>query len=414
MAGLLALADVSAQLSLSPTVAIVREGAVVKVGYTGTLQSAAAVTGPWLDVTNAANPFVQDSSGAEHYFRARAAGPESIFATTNMVAFTVKGPLQAYFEKAFAGMPDGIFPPVREKPWFDGFLTVNGQQTPADLRVRGNSSLQECPFPKLKFKVSSADRAGTPFFDAREVKVGTHCAEGGRGPIGRLRDQIAAFREALAYEAMNALGFISPRVRRALIEYNDTTPAREGDEPGTTGWQVIRHALIFDDVEVIAERLGARALDGQEIADLSKAGFDELLIVKLRLLHVLLGNWDFTLSIDGGELWNTDVIQFPDGRYWPIAGDFDLSSWVTERVQLNAPWDYHPELADIDREARFQTEKIQTGADPSIFAAARDHYLARRTTLEALVAGAQLDDAGRTNAQRHIQAFYAALEPIKR
>lgn len=411
--GLLGAPETSA-IGLEPTISIVRQGAQTSIGYTGILQSAPAVIGPWADLTNAPNPLVRDASGPQLYFRARQSGPASIFSSPSLTAFQINGPLQAHFEMAFAGLPDGIFPPVREKPYFDAFLTIGGQQIPIDLRVRGNSSLQECPFPKLKFKVSRVDRAGTPFYDAREVKLGTHCAEGGRGPIGRLRDQIATFREALAYEAMDLLGFVSPRVRRALVEYNDTTPPRAGDEPGATGWQVIRHALIFDDIEAVAERLGGRALDDQEITDLSKANFDELLIAKLRLLHVLFGNWDYTLSSDGTELWNTDVIQFADGRYLPVAGDFDLASWVTEEVRVNAPWDYHPELPDLEREMRYQASQVEGRTDPAIFASAREHYQTRRAALEALVAGAQLDDAGRANAQRHIQAFYASFEPIKR
>lgn len=113
---------------------------------------------------------------------------------------------------------------------------------PVTMRVRGNSSLQECPFPKMKLKVSRENRVGTPFETARELKIGTHCAEGGRGTVGRLRDETAAAREALAYETMAVLGFEAPRVRRARIEYRDTTPGEAGTG---VGWQVMRRALAF-------------------------------------------------------------------------------------------------------------------------------------------------------------------------
>lgn len=414
LVSLATLLAIDVPISISPTVSITTEGPRVSIGYTGVLQTAPSVSGPWMDATNAPNPLVRETTGTQVFYRTRSVDSASIFSSTNLVALSIRGPMQAHFELAFAGMPDGIFPPVREKPYFEGFLTIEGRQIPIDLRVRGNSSLQECPFPKLKFKVSTADRAGTPFYDAREVKIGTHCAEGGRGPIGRLRDQIAVFREALAYEAMATLEFLSPRVRRALVEYSDTTPPREGDEPGTTGWQVMRHALLFDDPEVVAARLGGRALDDQEITDLTNAGFDELLITKLRLLHVLLGNWDYALSVDGSELWNTEVIQLQGGAYLPMAGDFDLASWVTERVQVNAPWDYHPELPDLEREKRFQTEQVMKSVSPELFAAAREHFRSKRAELEALVAGAQLDNEGRANAQNHIAAFFSAFEPIRK
>src|SRR5688500_11551549 len=202
------------------TISLTNEAAQIRISFTGTLQSAVSVTGTWTDITNVTSPFVVDRSSAHKFFRSR--DRASIFSSEGIVSFTVTGPLQEHFDLAYAGMPDGIFPPIREKPYFDGTITIKSQEIPVELRVRGNSSLQECPFPKMKFKVSRSDRAGTPFFDAREVKIGTHCAEGGRGPIGRLRDERATYREALAYELMQILEFVSPRVRRARIDYHDT------------------------------------------------------------------------------------------------------------------------------------------------------------------------------------------------
>lgn len=381
-----------------------------RIDFTGMLLSAPAPTGPWLALTNAASPHRPASTG--EFYRAR--GPESIFDRRTVVAMRLEGPFQVYFEKAFAGLPDGIFPPVREKPWFEGevALTVPGLERPIDVRVRGNSSLQECPFPKLKFKVSRADRALTPFFNAREIKVGTHCAEGGSGPIGRLRDERATWREAVVYEVMNILGFTSPRVRRAQIDYLDTSPTN--GIQGEVGWVINRKAVMLDDIEVVAERLGGRALDDEEITALTNANFSTQLITDLRLLHALLGNWDFALSTDGSNLWNTDVVKLADGALLPVAGDFDLCSWVTEEIRLMAPWDYFPDLPPLERQARWEVEVISTSVPTETFSAGKDRFLAKRAAIESLVAAALVDEAGRTNAAAHLQAFYGAFTPIKK
>lgn len=390
----------------APSVAIARDGAGLRIGFTGILESAVDARGPWLEVSNAVSPLEQLPTGPQRYFRARGAAAESIFSSPTVASLTLEGPLQTHFDLAFAGLPDGIIPPRREKPYFDGTVRFANFHLPAQVRVRGNSSLQECPFPKLKFKISRDDRAGTPFADAREIKIGTHCAEGGRGTIGRLRDQTAAFREALAYEAMTALGFTAPRVRRAHFDYRDTSPT---NSPNPTGWQLERDAFILEDIEVVAERLGGRALDDEEVAELTDAGFDEELITALRLLHALLGNWDYALSVNGRELWNTEVIALPGGRYLPMAGDFDLASWVTEIVRAAAPRDYHPELGDVEREARYRIEQIQEETRDSSFAAARERFLRARADLESLVATAEVDAPGRANAARHLAAFYGVL-----
>jgi hypothetical protein len=419
-----------------------------RVDFTGMLLRADTVTGPWVELTNAASPywvesaqngeaayssFVVPPSGGllsegmgvdvredrlkaglqtgRGFFRSR--GPESIFDRDTVVSLSLEGPFEVYFEEAFAGMPDGIFPPVREKPWFEGevWLSAPGLERPIDVRVRGNSSLQECPFPKLKFKVSRSDRAGTPFFNAREIKVGTHCAEGGRGTIGRLRDERATWREALVYEVMETVGFVGPRARRAQIEYRDTSPMTGTNAPnGEVGWTISRKAVLLDDVEVVAERLGGRALDDEEITNLTNANFDAQLIADLRLLHALLGNWDWALSLDGENLWNTDVVALPNGTLLPVVGDFDLSSFVTEEVQLSAPWDFHPELPELEREARWDVEVVSKEVPAEVFAAGKERFNSKRVAIEALVASALVDEIGRTNAQKHATAFYAALQ----
>jgi hypothetical protein len=129
------------------------------------------------------------------------------------VALITTGPFQRHFDLAFAGTPDGIFPPKREKPYFDGTLQMTGFDIPVSLRVRGNSSLQECPFPKLKFKVSREHRTGTPFFDARG-KTRHALRRGSHGNIGRLRDDDWVSKPDTGHGA----GLHLTWVRRASVE----------------------------------------------------------------------------------------------------------------------------------------------------------------------------------------------------
>jgi hypothetical protein len=403
------VAEQTVGLIAGPNISILRQDGQVTIAFKGTLQAAESVTGPWNDVPNAINPHQPELIALQRFYRTRT--PDSIFSSPVIVTFTLTAPFQQNFDLAYAGVPDGIFPPVREKPYFAGALEMPGLVIPISLRVRGNSSLQECPFPKMKFKVSRDERAGTPFFDAREVKVGTHCAEGGRGTIGRLREQIATFREALAYEAMEGLGFISPRVRRAIIEYRDITPTNVAAQGG---WVVVRSALVLDDIEVVGERLGGRALDDEEVAALTNANFDPQLITDLQFLHALLGNWDYRLSIDGVGLWNTDVIERADGGLAPVAGDFDLASWVTGVVRFMGPGTYHPELPDTDRQARYELEQIQLRVSRDSFTAARERFAARRSALESQISAAQIDEAGRTHCLRHVTAFFDAVNALSR
>ena len=398
-----------------PTIQVLRDSRGITIHFTGVLWSASNPEGPWSIVTGAPTPLPIDPTLAPSRFyrtyRAEPPATAGVFDSDSILAWTLTGPFQSHFELAFAGMPDGIFPPHRDKPYFPGSAHVSGLDLPLSLRVRGNSRLQECPFPKMKLKVSKEDRAGTPFANAREIDIGTHCAEGGSGTVGRLRDERAAYREALAYEIVNDLGFTSPRVRRARIDYHDTTLPDPDLPPETTGgWTLTRQALLIEDAEVVGERLGGRALDDDEIAALRDAHFAPQLLTDLRLLHALFGNWDYALSESGEGLWNTEVIALADGTLIPMAGDFDLASWVTAHVRLNAPHDYRPELPDLEREARFQVDEIRKRAGAMAFAAGRTRFLDRRAALEARVIQAEVDEAGRQNIQNHLAVFFQALE----
>ena len=391
-----------------PALSIIRQDGKGVINFSGGLQFAETVLGPWMDVPNAANPYALDSRSQNQFFRTRAAG--GILSADSVVEFTLTGPFQQHFDLAFAGLPDGIFPPVREKPYFDGILRMAGLELPVRIRVRGNSSLQECPFPKLKMKISTNDRKGTPFSDAREIKIGTHCAEGGRGTIGRLRDQSAAFREVLAYEVMRLLGFVSPRIRRARVEYQDSSPAAFANG---TGWNIIRMSFLFDHVELVAERLKGRDLEDEEVAALVDAGFDEQLVTDLKLFHALIGNWDYSLSPNGQGLWNMEVIELENGTLVPIAGDFDLSSWVTGEVRVTAPRDYFPELDDLERQALFEIQQIQTFAGLARFEAGSNRFLSRQADIESLIRASIIDEAGKDNALQHFSVFFQVLVAAK-
>ncbi len=132
-------------------------------------------------------------------------------------------------------------------------------------------------------------------------------------------------------------------------------------------------------------------------------------VLELQLLHALLGNWDYGLSVEGRGLWNTDVIQLDDGTYRAVPGDYDLASWVTERVSLNAPWDYFPELPDLERQMKFQVSELRGTVGEEMWRAAVQRFQQKKSALEERVRTVVVDEEGRTNMQRHLIAFFGEL-----
>jgi hypothetical protein len=107
------------------------------------------------------------------------------------------------------------------------------------------------------------------------------------------------------------------------------------------------------------------------------------------------------------------VIELPNKQLLPVAGDFDLASWVTGKVRLSTPRDYRPDLPDVDRQARYQVEQIQGRTSAASFASASASFAARRPEIEHQISSADLDPDGRTNALRHVTAFFDALAAVK-
>lgn len=122
----------NAAITLSTT------GGQVQIAYTGILQAAEQLPGTWQ----------LNSSGRakRRYFFFRRNRP---LQHTRTASRTFRSSLRRTARRDF---PTGL------EAWFTGEITIGQQTVPVDFRVRGNSSLQECPFPKLKFKVSRTDR----------------------------------------------------------------------------------------------------------------------------------------------------------------------------------------------------------------------------------------------------------------
>jgi len=343
-----------------------------------------------------------------------------VWDSTETIAFTVTGPFQTAFSAAYAGLPDGINPPVRVKDPFAGTLQYTGDAGPVvlqtTLKVRGNSSLQECAFPKLKVTVfDDAERAASIFYKAKRTKIGTHCddrADDDRGVIGRLRNQKATFREAFVYEVMRQLQLPTKWARPARITYVDTSPGTSD-----VGWTVERDGFIFDNAKNVAKRHDALLRADEDPWTATQVqSVDRDQAAKLYFLQALFGNWDWRLAVDPatsetGPPWNVHVMTLSNGTHVPFAYDFDLSSAVTGEFvrESQLPTDLYPGEALLFRQAAYYllpTKDEFTGTRRTQIAA---FFVAAEATLRATLASYPMDADGRENMTAHLDAFYDVL-----
>ena len=336
----------------------------------------------------------------------------AIFSGTGPSTLRIEAPFAPAFSAARAGEPDGFFPQPRVKEPFAGTMIYKqGRKEiriPIELTVRGNSSLQECAFPKLKVKAAKPAVAGTVFEGVHKFKIGTHCGEGGSGTIGRLRNQTAAWREALVYRIAAAAALPTLAVRPLTITYVDTAAANA---------TVTRKAFLLEHIELAAKRYGGEALeDPEQWQGDPQAEMGADVIAQIHLLQALVGNWDWDIGAPGAGrvLWNTEAVKSPGGML-PIAADFDLASMVTRDWLKAETLDVLP--AERDVHVRQAAHYLATGAGASLPIAAllraRDHFVAKRAAIEAAAASGPIDATGRKNAQEHVRVFYLALAQLE-
>ncbi|MGE0867636.1 MAG: hypothetical protein AB7P03_03680 [Kofleriaceae bacterium] len=343
----------------------------------------------------------------------KADGSSSIlFSAEGPSEFKLEGALEPAFRAAHAGEPNGIFPPMRITDPFPGKVGYGDVMVDAELEVRGNSSLQECEFPKLKFKTDKQQSKDTAFDGARKIKIGTHCSEGGGGVIGRLREEKATWREAAIYPMMRALQMNAQLAKPVTFTYLDTS----------TNESLTRKAFIFEHIDLAAGRLGGEPIDDPEQWNGDPAETMEMQsIVRAHFFEALVGNWDWHIKLgpsrpEGGQLWNVEAITFGD-KIEPLLSDFDLASAVTGHLIKDNALDARvlPDEPDVlvRQAAHYLAYKFGAQFTDDELHAARDHFIAQRADLEAVVEQVSIDDEGRDNLRAHVAAFYKALESLE-
>ncbi len=349
---------------------------------------------------------------------AGAQGSPHWFLEKTPLALKISAPLGDAFRAAFAGVPDGIVPPDRKKDPFAGtFVVAAGESESVELAVRGNSSLQECEFPKLKVGLATrSDDASDVFFATKKLKIGTHCGEETEvnGTIGRLRNELATYREELAYQLARELGIVTLATRPAVVEYSDTSSEPLFASP------LKRKAFVLEHVDELARRLGAEALsDPSDCGDDPNLKPDAKAVLRVKFFHAMIGNWDFGLgpaeSNGCGPLWNTEVLVHPEGYLTLVPADFDLSAFVVAEVRDPETNQLVPIDADNAKvSARGYLATATDGWPAEAVTAMKAEYAAKKDALLALVNDSLADDAGKAAARLLLEGFFAVLtEPAK-
>jgi hypothetical protein len=144
-----------------------------------------------------------------------------------------------------------------------------------DLRTRGIFRLKECAFPPIRVDLPSRKLDNTLFAGQDKLKLVTHCLSGRAYERNLLR-------EYTLYRVFNALTDTSFRVRLAHVTYIDS--ARTDT--------VVRYGFLIESDAELARRLGAEALEANNVHDLLT---DPEYMTLVAMFQYLIGNTDWSV-----------------------------------------------------------------------------------------------------------------------
>jgi hypothetical protein len=177
---------------------------------------------------------------------------------------------------------------------------------PARAKTRGIWRLKNCSFPPLRLDIAAKDAKAELFRHLGRPKLVIHCKD---------TDAYEQYilQEAQLYRIYQLLTPVSYRTRLARIAYVDSA---------TRGTDATRYAIIVEDPDVMAKRLGGRIMktEGATAADMEAQP-----LALAFLFQFMIGNLYFSFN----RLHNTSIVATADGRLLPIAYDFDYTGAVS-------------------------------------------------------------------------------------
>ena len=194
-------------------------------------------------------------------------------------------------------------------PWRDGTIAYQSDTgrivLPVKARTRGIWRLKNCAFPPLRLNFNSKDTKGTAFAHIGKPKLVNYCKD---------TDSYEQYilQEFQLYRIYQLLTPVSYRVRLLRIAYVDSASGHT---------EATRYGFIAEDPEQLATRYGGLRVKtkGATAADLEPQP-----LAVAYMFQYLIGNTDFSFT----GLHNTQIIGTSDGRYLPVAYDFDYAGAV--------------------------------------------------------------------------------------
>ena len=225
---------------------------------------------------------------------------------------------------------------------------------PSSVRTRGHFRKKHCFFPPLRIKFKKKNTDGTVFEGTKSLKLVMPCQS-----FKTSNDLI--LKEFLCYQLYEAASPYVFRTRLVDITLND-------QDKSVKTYQL--QGIFIEDDDAAAKRYNAKVFEHPKFDPLQ---FQDTSSLRLDFFQYMIGNTDFSTTF----LHNIKAIQTKNGRFIPIAYDFDMSGVV------NAPYATFDEKLGI----KSVRERYYKGycRDEKVAQAVREDYINREQSIIAVI-----------------------------
>lgn len=340
--------------------------------------------------------------------------PTSEKPTLAAVELSLLGPF------SFLNGPDNIAKErLKTDEWQEGELALEqGNRISVSLKIRGNNSIEECLFRKLKLKWDKALVELNPLgTKSNKLKIGTHCQKI-EGQTKLLGNELSVVRENFLLQLYRLFSDSSLKSRLARVKYTDSVDGR-----------VIGSyfALLREDEDEFAKSKNLLTVVPEESAVLANYDLNSLAI--LILFQSLAGNPDWRVAGIGGEpfgpqgVWNTEVYRKEGGgegklKLIPVPSDLDIARTLVllDKASLRRGYWISKNISNLALQPSVIYSLEMLLRNFNVLPPANvGHAIAKFQMIEQKIEELYglLDDDGRKFFRRHINDFSRSLSAIK-
>jgi len=303
--------------------------------------------------------------------------PKPLFASDEVIAFTLRGPLGDMSRKADAKPVPGTLKLVGNTP----------ETLPVALSTRGITRRlqQTCAFPPLRVEFTEKPDKASLFKGQKQLKLVTHCQSGDRY-------QQDLLLEYAAYRLYNALTPESFKVRLAKVDY-----------VGENGSSITsRYGFFIEDVDDVARRNGQKRLRGAN--KILASQLDAGAAARFAVFQYMISNldWAMTAAPAGADCChNSRLLGAKDTTTGLITVpyDFDYSGLV------DAPYAVPPDGIRVAN-VRVRRYRGFCSHNEQAQAVAADLLTRRAEMLRIVDQTPQLSDGFRRRAASYLGGFF--------